>query len=286
MAKDYSRVKRGMIFWFDPIETYQSQTKFKGFNGRLYESHIQSGRRPYMVVSNNYCNTFSPVCCVAPITTENKPKLETHVTYLYEGRPQVVLLEQVRPVDVMALGDYICSVSDDVLVSIEEALKKQFSIRPTVIYSDVGVDVTLKYLEDVVSEIIQHKAEEVKASKQTINPQDLEDTALQLGQMIEDLFAIKNRVSQPNIVEVEPKPAPVQPINRGEAVTRTKNLKPKSNSKPKIKPRKRAYNRWTPERRKEFLLDYDKLSLKQMSEKYHISESSVSRMWYDCKDNK
>ena len=285
MAKSYTRVKRGMLFWFDPAETYQSQTKFKGYNGRLYDSHIQSGRRPYMVVSSDTCNTFSPVCCIAPVTTEKKPKLETHVSYVYEGRQQVVLLEQVRTVDIMALGDYICSVSDDILVDIEEALKKQFAIRPTVVYSDVGVDVTLKYLENVVSEIIQHKAEEYKATKHTINPQELEDTAIQLGQMIEDLFAIKDRVSHTNSVEVTSATAPVststpvQPIKRVETVSETRPQKPKH------KPRRRAYNRWTPERRKEFLLDYDKMTIQQMSEKYHISESSVSRMWYDCKDD-
>ena len=47
--------------------------------------------------------------------------------------------------------------------------------------------------------------------------------------------------------------------------------------------KKRTYNRWTNERRKQFLEDYNNMTIEQMSEKYKISKSSITRMYSSCK---
>ena len=295
MAKTYSRVKKGMVFWFDLSEVYQTQSQYKGFNNKIYSSHIQMGNRPYMVLSSEDSNSYYPVCTVAPITTDrSKPKLSTHVTYYYEGKLQTILLEQITTVDMMALGDYVCCVSDEVLEKVEMALKEQFSIRTSVMYSDEVTGNTLKYLEEVVSNIIQQKSEDMNKSRQQINHKDLEDTALQLGQMIEDLFAIKNRVSSPNTVSESPQVTLEQTVeDKGEKdVEKDTEITPeklksfinkRTTKNIRGKKKKRTYNRWTYERRKQFLEDYSNMTIEQMSEKYKISKSSVTRTYHSCK---
>ena len=41
---------------------------------------VQGGIRPVIVISNNVCNTHSPVIHIVPITSRTKNKLPTHVT--------------------------------------------------------------------------------------------------------------------------------------------------------------------------------------------------------------
>ena len=44
-------------------------------------SHVQHGRRPVVIISNNLANTHSPVVTVIPLTSQmNKHQLPTHVS--------------------------------------------------------------------------------------------------------------------------------------------------------------------------------------------------------------
>lgn len=66
------------------------------------DSHVQSGRRPVIIVSNDLANTHSPVITVVPLTAKmNKPHLPTHVYLRGQGldRSSLALCEQVMSLD-------------------------------------------------------------------------------------------------------------------------------------------------------------------------------------------
>lgn len=65
-------------------------------------SHVQHGRRPVVIISNNLANTHSPVVTVIPLTSQmNKHQLPTHVYLWGQGldRASIALCEQVMAVD-------------------------------------------------------------------------------------------------------------------------------------------------------------------------------------------
>lgn len=62
MNKHYSRVRRGMVFWFNPGKVYNHDTEYTISNDRKYSSHLQLENRPWMVVSNDEGNSSSLTC--------------------------------------------------------------------------------------------------------------------------------------------------------------------------------------------------------------------------------
>lgn len=158
MSKNYSRVQRGMVFWFNPDKVYKEQMEFESPKGKRYKTSIQHGNRPWLVVSNNEGNNSARTCNVIPITTEqNKTEIPVHVRFEFEGIPQLILVEQPRTVDIAALGEYMCTVSDEVLEQVEKAQAIQFAIRPSVTYLDITLDKVTDYLRNLVSYILQEK---------------------------------------------------------------------------------------------------------------------------------
>lgn len=65
-------------------------------------SHLQTGRRPVIIVSNDIANTHSPVITVVPLTAQRKRLgMPTHVLIQGQGldRWSIALCEQVTSVD-------------------------------------------------------------------------------------------------------------------------------------------------------------------------------------------
>ena len=65
-------------------------------------SHIQYGRRPVVIISNNLANAHSPVVTVISLTSRlNKHQLPTHVYLRGQGlnRASIALCEQVMALD-------------------------------------------------------------------------------------------------------------------------------------------------------------------------------------------
>lgn len=57
--------------------------------------YVQRFRRPYLVVSNDFCNKSSPNVTVVPLTTSTgKRCLPTHVLVSMYGKPNVIECEQ------------------------------------------------------------------------------------------------------------------------------------------------------------------------------------------------
>ena len=64
--------------------------------------HVQGGIRPALVLQNDKGNYYSPTLQVAPLTSQDKNNLPTHIdldTSCGLLRPSTVLLEQIRVID-------------------------------------------------------------------------------------------------------------------------------------------------------------------------------------------
>ena len=100
-------VKRGSIYWCNLGEAYGSE---------------QGGRRPVVIIQNDYGNIYSPTTIVLPISSKVGKQLPTHFSFkpssesIVNYNPQkcklrrqssVILAEQIRTVDKTRLYEYI-----------------------------------------------------------------------------------------------------------------------------------------------------------------------------------
>ncbi len=111
-------VKRGDIFYADLSPVVGSE---------------QGGIRPVLIVQNDVGNKYSPTVIVAAITSQiNKAKLPTHIELSANEygliKDSVVLMEQIRTIDKKRLKEKIGHMNDELLCSIDEALKISFGV--------------------------------------------------------------------------------------------------------------------------------------------------------------
>lgn len=94
----------------------------------LANSHIQAGKRPWVIVQNNVGNQFSPTILVVPLTTKIKRmELPTHVAVTWGAlQPSMAECEQVRVVDVSDDWEYICTLPPEIMRHVDTALKNAF----------------------------------------------------------------------------------------------------------------------------------------------------------------
>lgn len=299
MSKNYSRVQRGMVFWFSPDKVYKEQMEFEGFKGKRYKTSIQHGNRPWLVVSNNEGNNSARTCNVVPITSEQgKTEIPVHVRFEFEGIPQLILVEQPRTVDIAALGEYMYTVSDDIMEQVEKAQAIQFAIRPSVTYLDITLDKVTEHLKNLVAYILQEKQVLIERQENLITNgggavpmSNIEDAALQLGEMIEDLVDV-NKPEKPAEVS-KPQPAHGSQIEKfNQRLAKSQQIK--QQEQPKTQPtavveenttQKRKRNSWTEESRRAYLADCDKMTPQEVMTKYGFkSVQSVFQTKYACKN--
>ena len=93
----------------------------------------QGGVRPVLVVQNDVGNKYSPTIIVAAVTSQTgKAKLPTHVqleaTQGGLSKNSVVLLEQLRTIDMQGLKERIGSLSENQITDVEKALSVSLGI--------------------------------------------------------------------------------------------------------------------------------------------------------------
>lgn len=293
MLRNYSRVQRGMVFWFNPDKVYKEQMEFEGFKGKRYKTSIQHGNRPWLVVSNNEGNNSARTCNVVPITTEQgKTEIPVHVRFEFEGIPQLILVEQPRTVDIAALGEYMCTVSDEVLEQVEKAQAIQFAIRPSVTYLDITLDKVTTHLKNLVAYILQEKQVLIERQEELITNgggavpmSNIEDAALQLGEMIEDLVGVSKPEKPAEVFK--PQPAHGSQIEKfNQRLAKSQQIK--QQEQPKTQPTavgEEIRNSWTEESRRAYLADCDKMTPQEVMTKYGFkSVQSVFQTKYACKN--
>lgn len=80
MIQDY---KRGDIVWYKNVNSSGS---------------VQSGTRPWLIISNDVGNRFSPTVILAAITSQVKKEIPTHFPLSTDcglDKPSTVLMEQI-----------------------------------------------------------------------------------------------------------------------------------------------------------------------------------------------
>ena len=93
--------------------------------------HIQSGRRPVIVISNDACNYFSKAITIVPLTSHlKKPTMPTHVIIQGNGLelPSMALCEQIMTIDKRQLTEKVGRIdSNKTLNKIRKALMVQIN---------------------------------------------------------------------------------------------------------------------------------------------------------------
>lgn len=91
----------------------------------------QSGSRPVLILQNNMNNHFSPTTIVAAITSQDKKLQPTHVPIPVGclKRDSTVLLEQIRTIDKVRLGDYIGKLDKETMGKVDYAIITSLGIK-------------------------------------------------------------------------------------------------------------------------------------------------------------
>ena len=105
---------RGDIFWG---------------NNEIANGSEQKGYRPFLIISNNMNNKYSPLLTVVPLTTQHKKDLPTHKTVKINDVECTALCEQITCVQKTDLTKYIRSLTKDEFKNIEDGIKIQLALN-------------------------------------------------------------------------------------------------------------------------------------------------------------
>lgn len=94
------------------------------------DGHIQSSRRPYLIVSNNSCNFSSSILTAIPFTTaQNKTNIPTHYNFMINNKYNCALCEQITCINRYNITQYIDTIEDKDLREIEKRMKIQLDLK-------------------------------------------------------------------------------------------------------------------------------------------------------------
>ncbi len=108
-------IKRGQVIWAENISAY----------GR-----VQNSARPYVVLSNDVCNSVSPIITAIPLTASRiKTCLPTHYKFFMNNRWNIALCEQITCLDVQLFGKVVGVLSEKDMSEIEKRVKLQLDLK-------------------------------------------------------------------------------------------------------------------------------------------------------------
>lgn len=221
---------------------------------------LQSGSRPWLVVSNNACNQSSPVITVVPLTTQNKITLPTHVEFQANGKQNTILCEQIRslPVRLLENASYKWTMSESTMRLVDEALAVQ-----------LGISLTFPNSEKFWESLERMVRVKVKQAIEASRVQAIDATAIACN--------IERIVDSLTTPEPTPVPTPVPTI-----VEPTQVPKPEP-VKDWVPVKKSKRRKWSTQDMVTFLADCDKLPIKEVAAKYGIQVASVYGMKHNFK---
>lgn len=97
------------------------------------EGSETSGMRPCVILQNNMGNHYSPTTLIAPITSERKPPIPTHVSVRAgDGRLRMnstILCESIQVIDKKRLICKIGSFNEEIMESVGVATKVSLDLN-------------------------------------------------------------------------------------------------------------------------------------------------------------
>lgn len=182
-----SKVSRGMVFWYNPIRAItRGNPQIKEADIRPNGS-LEFKERPHVVVSNNAGNFSSTTLNLLPITTRDEATLPCHVKYVYQGKPQVIMAEQIITANIADLTGYITTLSPDIMEQVDEAIRVQFAVHEPLFDALVNLE---QRLNAMVTRVIQAANTQRNAQAEVVamTNSQIEDIALNLATQVEDLL--------------------------------------------------------------------------------------------------
>ena len=234
MIKDSNVATRGQVFYYNPIWGIYGKGKEPKTN--FYNNgSLEFKTRPYLVISTDKGNFSSTTCNIIPITTRDSVVIPSQVKFVYNGRNQVILTEQITTCNFKDLGEYCYTVSEEILNKVQKGMYIQFGLNLRT--PEVTMEDLVAKLESVVDKVIENTKRKIQS---VTVPQDIVDNlALKLGSAVESLMDTPESVVelpklsenpiQGTVASRKPekpttvKPEPVKPTQPKNQVQKTKS---------------------------------------------------------------
>lgn len=145
----FTKYARGMVYWCN-LPKY------------AYNTNVQSGRRPVIIISNNVGNIFSKNVIIVPCTTniDKKPEQPTHIKVKL-AEYSIVLCENILTISKELLNEFMGILDNSVMDEIDKRIKVALGL------SDAG-DITYtndNEYEDITNDKNKKDVEPIKPKK-------------------------------------------------------------------------------------------------------------------------
>lgn len=135
--------------------------------------HSVSTSRPAIIVSNNEINKSLKKVLVVYLTKKQVNPMSTRALILSTGAESYALCEEVCPISIDAIGDYITKLTPKEMQAVDEAILSTFALGK---YTEAA-EVDFEIIEERDT-IISQKDEEIKNLKKTIASLTIEKNAV------------------------------------------------------------------------------------------------------------
>lgn len=92
-------------------------------------AHIQKNNRPYLILSNDFCNKYGNVVVGIPFTTAKKNLLPTHYRFFWNRRYNIALCEQPTLICKDDITEFKDVINKKHLAEIEKRVKLQLGLK-------------------------------------------------------------------------------------------------------------------------------------------------------------
>lgn len=104
-------IRRGQVWWWNCYSHNRP--------------HIQVGKRPVVIVSNDTCNKYSGVVTVVPLTTKVTRLYPQQVPMVLNGYVSIALADQITSVPVSELDEQMGTLRDFQMKQIDDIISVQ-----------------------------------------------------------------------------------------------------------------------------------------------------------------
>lgn len=244
------KFKRGTI-WNYRDELYENNTR-AGFR-----SHVQLKSRPVLIVSSDFGNIHSPIVNVVPLISQDK-QCSVNVPIINEdGNLNYIMCNQIKTIDADNLVTYVSSVDDETMAEVEKTINMVLGITTP------KIEKSLKDIENIIKKIVDMKLSQPEPQTQ------IDSVVESIASKVEDLYRGLVHIHSTNLLfedDDQKETTTVTESNEEENSDTTKGRKP--------------YGYWTSERKKEYVSNYEKYTLKWIMDTYELETEKDAKKRY------